>query len=207
MPLVHKSVFSNVSKSIILILLVFVASSCGANNRNEVVDRKSTIPHINTLSVKYHWPIALELAQKWHSDSYLVDVKVDVKLPQAEFGSDYVHFGFQSPSNEQLMLLVSCSRNCYFEEVSTTISLPQCLPFEINESILESEDALELGLINGGADYINGRNASIQLRLERNYPRCNGSTLTWSVTFGNYVTFERITYTIDAVSGELLEVR
>jgi len=204
----HKSVlFRNVSKSIILMLAVLIASSCRVSEGNGFVDNKPTIPHINVLSVKYHWPIALELAQKWHSDAYLVDVIVDVKLPQADFGSDYVHFGFQSPSNEKLALLVSCSRNCYFEEVSTRIRLPQCLPFEIDEPILEGEEVLELGLILGGVDYVNSRNAWVQLRLERNFPRCDDSTLTWRVTFGNYATYERVTYTIDAVSGELLEVR
>lgn len=204
----HKNALtSKLSKPILLVLALFFVSSCRSGDSNEAANGKSTIPHINTLSVKYHWPNALELAQKWQSDAYLIDVDVDVKLPQAEFGSDYVHFVFQSPSNEQLSLLVSCSRNCYFEELSTTIALPQCIPFEINESILEGEDALELGLINGGVNHINSRNASIQLRLERNYPRCNGSTITWSVTFGNYDTFERITYNFDAVSGELLEVR
>lgn len=204
----NKSVLSrNLSKLVIFILTIFIASSCRIGDGNDVVDKKSTIPHINVLSVKYHWPTALELAQKWHSDAYLIDVLVDVKLPQTDFGSDYVHFGFQSPANEKLALIVSCARNCYFEEVSTTIALPQCLPFEINEALLDGEDALELGLINGGIDHINSKNASVQLRLERNYPRCDGSILTWSVTFGNFITFERVTYTMDAVSGELLEVR
>ena len=91
--------------------------------------------------------------------------------------------------------------------MASTISLPQCLPFEINELLLEGKDVLNRGLTNGIIEYVGNKNASIHLRLERNYPRCNGSTLTWSVTFGNNVTFERITYTFDAVSGELLEVR
>jgi hypothetical protein len=150
----------------------------------------------------------MELAQKWHTDAYLLEVSVDVELPHVAWSKNEVSFGFQSPSNTEMVLEVYCSKNfCYSEELTTTISLPQCIPLEINDSLLEGQEALELGLAAGGVEYIYSKNAHIDLHLERNYPRCDGSSITWGVQFGNMTTFERVNFVFDAVTGELLETR
>jgi hypothetical protein len=186
---------------------LYLATSCSAIFRNEDPEVTPLVPQISVLSVNQRWHTALEIAQKWQSDAYLIDVLVDVKSPNSDLSREKVNFGFQSLNNKSLALIVSCSESCYSEEVKSTIEIPQCLPLEIDKSILEGKDVLELGLQNGGTNYAFNQNASIQLRLERNYPRCEGSTITWTVTFGNNVTFDRIGFVFDARSGELLETR
>jgi hypothetical protein len=189
------------------IFMLSLFSGCGVIGGEIDGGTQSKSPHLNALSIREHWPQAQELAQMWHTDAYLHYISVDVELPQVASSKNESSFAFQSPSNEKMGLVVYCSKSCYSHEVTSTISLPQCPPLEINDSLLESEEALNLGLTNGGIDYVNNKNASVTLKLERNYPRCDGSTVTWMVTFGNIVTFERVRFIFDAVSGELLETR
>lgn len=194
-------------KLVLSILLLFLLAGCDTNNMETNDDLQTILPHIIPFSVKDYLPQAMKIAQKWHSDAYLLNLSIEVELPQVEWSENTITFGFQSPSNETKVLAVDCSGFCYSQELTTTISLPQCLPLEVNDSLLGSQEALNLGLANGGSDYVYNENAYVQLDLDRNYPRCDGSTITWEVQFGNMTTFKRVIFVFDAISGELLETR
>lgn len=194
-------------KLIFGILLVLLSSTCSVADREVNDNAEPTVPRFTVLLVRDYLPSALALAQEWQSDAYLLNISVDVELPHVKSISNEISFEFRSPSNENISLVIFCQKTCSSEELTTTIELPQCLPLEISDSLLESREALELGLKNGGVDYINGENAYAFMYLERNYPRCNGSTVTWRVQFGNYFSSEQVLFVFDAESGELLETR
>lgn len=187
--------------------LILFASTCSVADRETKYNTEATVPQVNVLLVRDHLPTALTLAKERYSDAYLLGILVHVELPQVNSGGDEISFEFRSPSNKKMSLIVFCQKACHIEETTTTLELPQCPSLEINNSLIESDEALELGLKNGGADYLSRENAYLFLTLERNYPRCDGSTITWRVQFGDLVTRERISFTFDAVSRELLETR
>jgi len=166
-----------------------------------------TVPQFNVHQVRDQLPSALALAQEWHADAYLLTLSVNVELPHGIPNSDWISFEFRSPSNRKNVLSVFCQKNCRSQELTTTIELPQCPPLEISDSLLESGEVFELGLKNGGIDYINRENASASMYLERNYPRCTGSVITWSVQFEIDFTSEHLRFIVDAESGELLETK
>ncbi|OQY27321.1 MAG: hypothetical protein B6I38_10220 [Anaerolineaceae bacterium 4572_5.1] len=191
-----------------IVLCLSALNSTGCNFLgNNASDNTSQTPNISVLSVKFHWPQALELAQKWHSDAYLIDVTVDVLLPHVPSSRAEVGFVFRSPSDEKATLGVICHNACYTEKFNSSLSLPQCTPFSIDDIALDSKDALEIGLADGRDTYVDVQNASLQLKLERNYPRCDGSMITWNIRFSNIVTFEGIDIVIDALTGDVTEIR
>ena len=192
-----------------IVSVVFLIAGCSQAGQKTAGDGKApNVPHIPVLSAKFHWPQAIEVAQEWHSDAYLIDITVNVRIPGTVSRLNSVYFGFQSPSNVSATLLVKCNQTCYSsEELTTPISLPQCPPLEMDDQLLDSDEALEKALLYGGADHVRSEHALLHMDLERNYPGCDGSTITWSVSFGNITTFENVIYVMDAFSGELLETR
>jgi hypothetical protein len=118
-----------------------------------------------------------------------------------------VNYVFRSASHEGETLAVICHNACGTEEFETTISLPQCTPFSIDDFIIDSEQALEIGLENGGTNYIGSSSSIIKLTLGRGFPGCNSSAVTWEVNFRNVATFNGINISLDAITGEVLEIR
>lgn len=193
-----------------LILLAWFASGCMPNIVQESMNPTSTTREfgIVPLSVKDAWPQAIDIAKKWDADAYLYDVAVDVQTPNTDYSIDESRFGFRSPAAEKSILSVEChrGRGCLSKEYHTTITLPQCIPFNVEEKFLDSEQALNIALNNGGVEYVNKQNFSLMMTLRRDYPRCEGSLITWEIDFSNIFTLENIAIVIDATTGEVLEI-
>ena len=145
-------------KLIFGVFLAILVSTCSVAEREVIDNTGPTVPQFNVLSVRDYLSSALALAQEWQSDAYLLNVSVNVELPHVKSSNNEVSFEFRSPSNENVSLVISCQKTCSSEEL-TTVRLPQCTPLEISDSLLESDDALALGLKSGGINYINGENA------------------------------------------------
>lgn len=194
-----------IATSIMVSFMFFLLSGCDVKDDNFYNSQTSTY-QISMLSVHDHLSSAIALAQKWHTDAYLLNVSIDVLVPNANSSKNDISFVFRSPSNENKELLVRCSDNCYLKEFSSSLSLPECFHLEINDSMIDSEQALNLALKHGGDEHIDDKNMLVNLYLER-YPPCRGEKTAWRVDFKNIVTFEDARFIFDATTGELLEMK
>ncbi|MFO7943941.1 MAG: hypothetical protein R6U51_06545 [Anaerolineales bacterium] len=201
-------------KEIFLLTAISLFVLYGCNTQKEIIDGFLSSPTHNDLdsiiaipSVKDHWAQAQELAQKWHPDAYLIDVTVDVRLPEAPSSINEVGFDFKSRTDKSAVLAVNCHAACNSTILESSISLPQCKPFELNDGLIKSKEALSIGLEYVERSFIHGKNSMIRMRLERNYPRCEGNIITWSVSFSNIKSFEKTRVIINAFTKEIIEVQ
>lgn len=184
-----------------LVIVQLLVSGCAANG-NET----QYVPDIQILSAKYHWPQALELAKNWHPDAYISEARIHVQLPQDPASKDVVYFGARTPSYEKKVLHITCRRECQSEELTTTVVLPQCQPIHLDDIAISGEEALRIGLANGGSSMFYDKHVFIMVLLERYPTRCFGKNVVWSASFVDEITGERIWVFVDARSGEVLEI-
>jgi len=179
----------------------------------EQVELTATQPiHLPVLSVQSFWLQALAVAQEWHPDAYVSGVRVDVPLPTRKVypeGYPSVRFSFQSPGENYVTLVILCNaEKCHSFEVEQNPQYPleQCTPINLNDFTLDSGEVVDIGLEYGGEDYINLPTADVDLMLFRDIPSCSGQ-VKWRISFTDFATRKEVALVIDAVTGEVIEVR
>jgi hypothetical protein len=157
------------------------------------------------------YPEALQLAQEWKTDAYLVSAETDFA-----FGDDgrdlYYNFLFRSHSSPLMQILLSYE--------STTGSIREKLlaaPENSTEQDLEildtawpidSVEALQIAQAHGGSEFLaehSSSNLSLLMRLEK---RLEGDELKtiWFVSYYDQLAIEVLRVVVDASTGDVVEV-
>jgi hypothetical protein len=193
----------------VLLLAIIVVGGCVNRGQNST-SLSASSPRLAVLSARTFWPQALALAQEWRPDVYVRVVRVRVDAPSRNSSSEHpvVRFSFQSPSEDYVTFVVACdAKGCGSFEVEQKPQYPlrQCTPFALDDFALDSKDALDIGLQNGGESYMQLQTVSVLLMLNRTSPGCNGPVV-WRASFANLAAVEGLDVVIDAVTGEVVEI-
>jgi hypothetical protein len=194
-----------------LLLVTIVAGGCADQGRQSQTPTSTPLRHLPALSARTFWPQASALAQEWRPDAYVRDitVEVDVRLRNSSPDRRVIYFSVQSPNEDYVQLAVACdAKGCDSFEVEQKPEYPlmQCIPFALDDFTLDSGDALEIGLQRGGEKYMQLQIVSVILKLNRASPGCTGS-LEWTASFADLTAIEGLDVIIDAVTGEVVEIR
>jgi hypothetical protein len=191
-----------------LLVLIVVIGAC----QTDVLPTPTGTLELNVPSAREYWLQALEMAQEWQPDAYVRGVDVDVPLParpsSVRPGYPGVRFSFCSASEDHITLVVSCSsERCDSFEIEQGSGYPlmHCTPIALDDFSLDSEDAVAIGLQNGGDDYMSSSTAYVVLKLHRDSPFCEGR-VQWSITFAE-PSGRVLDVFVDSVSGEIIEIR
>jgi hypothetical protein len=191
----------------VLLLAIIVVGGCVNRGQNSI-SLSASSPRLAVLSARTFWPQALALAQEWRPDVYVRSVDVDVPLRNSSSDHRTMWFSFQSPGEDFVTLVVACdAKGCGSFEVEQKPQYPlrQCTPFALDDFALDSKDALDIGLQNGGESYMQLQTVSVLLMLNRTSPGCNGPVV-WRASFANLAAVEGLDVVIDAVTGEVVEI-
>jgi hypothetical protein len=191
-----------------LLAVIVATSACKTNALPTPINPVD----LDVLSVRDYWLQALEIAQEWHPDAYVRGVDVDVPLlarPSSVL-QNYpgVRFSFYSRSEDYITFVVSCSaERCDSLEIEQGAGYPlmHCMPMSLDDFVLDSKDAVAVGLQHGGDDYMSSSTAYVVLKLHRGSPSCTGE-VQWSISFAE-PSGKGFDIFVDATSGEVIEIR
>ena len=192
---------------IILLLLIVSTNACINWGQSSITPTPNQSSQLSVPSVRNVWAEALAVAQKWHTDAYVYNVSFDFTLPTIS-PANKVIFSFQSPSENYATLQVPCSiSRCSSFEVEREPEAPvtYCRPITLDDFMLDSTDALNIGLQNGGEHYTQLQVALVFLLLYRANPSCTGP-VEWSISFLDPYASTGTDIAIDATTGEIVGV-
>ena len=166
---------------------------------------------VHALSVRALYPEALQIAQAWKQDAYLIRASANIAIDNSDRPQD-VSFLFYSPSTPYLVMEVQYdSETQSFEQESSSGGHidPARYPEILNTDWeVDSVEALEIAHIHGGAGFLIGRSSHIMypfLRLEKTKIGGNWTTL-WYIPYSDKTANETMFIQIDALSGEVISV-
>ena len=196
--------FVNRSQMLLAVLAhILVMAGCTRIENTALAPTHSS--DLSVPSVKDLWSQALSMAGEWHSDAYVTGVSVYI----SSWGSSETSFSFQSPSDADATFDVTCdTAGCSSSVLQMKPAYPpmmECIPVALDDFALDSRDAFNIGLQQGGEEYMQASALYILLMLSRPVPYCKGP-MTWSVSFIDLTTAEGIQVRIDAATGEVIEV-
>jgi len=193
---------------IILIIAFVFLSGCGGE-KAEI--KYFDVDNFEILSAKGYWDEASGLAVNWQKDAYLTNASVEIPLPNANRGVKAgTLFRFQALGNDTSFLLVNCSKNmCDKKESKRNPEFPvtHSKPITKSDFDISSANAFEIGVREGGIEYIYNENSEAFLILIRDNPDNSGRVI-WVVNFIQFRTGdfpEELMVEIDANTGEVLE--
>ena len=163
---------------------------------------------LRAIDLEEYWSTAMSNAEDWRPDAYVREISIDVALPNSPASSSHVAFIVQSPSEDMVSLSVSCEEGeCKSLEVDQNPGYPvlHCSPIDVKDPTITSQEALEVGLQNGGSQFVYDSSTSLSLTLSHisGNQMCS-DRLTWRVSFFEPVT-RGVRVLLDATTGEILE--
>jgi len=163
---------------------------------------------LRAIDLEEYWSTAMSTAEDWRPDAYVREVSIDVALPNSPASSSHVAFTIQSPSEDMLSLSISCEEGeCRSLEADQNPGYPvlHCSPIDLEEPEISSQEALELGLQNGGSQFVYDSHTLLSLTLSHlSGNQICSDRLTWRVSFFEPVT-RGVRVLLDAKTGEILE--
>lgn len=165
---------------------------------------------VSVLSLKELYPEAIEVAQGWLGDAYLVYADVTI-LPIEDAETLRASYSFRSQQADQSWLNVYIRMKASGIEVRSEdgvfgISRPAEGPIDLDK-VLDSTEALEIIQEEGGGDFYlenSGLTWPQDLYLEHQDRTNFSGALVWRGSYMNPVTHDRLSVVIDAKSGDLL---
>ncbi len=191
----------------LLTIMITLLGGCTHSGREKAMMTTTPPSQISVSSVKTFWPQAMAIAQEWRSDAFVLEAEVGIRFLKSPTKGSSANFTFQSPSEDYKVFVVSCStEKCNSFEVEHEKGYPvhHCKPFFPEDFKLDSQEALDIALQNGGADYINLQSVIADLSLSRGFPLCT-DTVIWIASFMDLANFG-INIGIDANTGEVIEL-
>lgn len=165
---------------------------------------------VDTLSIRDLYPKALQIANAWKEDAYLVYVETSFwPIDSAAYQS--APFGFRSRSMDFIGLFVSYDEATgEFEDewLSVAQEAPQREEIANEEWRLDSVEALEIAQGAGGAEFLAGqldKDLLLYLRLEKRQVG-QDQRMVWLVRYyAGMPPSADLRIVIDAVTGQVLE--
>ncbi len=202
----HHSSHGEISwANIFLLLLVIVGVLPLLSACEDPQEGTSTSPSLPILSVEAYWDFAHEQAYAWHTDAQILEVRVEVALPNSSVSSSNIKFTFVSPEDRLTEWVLSCTpEGCSAIEVDRTPGHPSRLcPFEFDDFKIDSKEALQIALDNGLDEYISHELAFLDLKLGRTIVCMDH--VVWSASGLIPSPFHSTDVWIDAMTGEVIE--
>jgi len=163
---------------------------------------------LQPIALEEYWSKAMAMAEDWRPDAYVREVSIDVELPESPASRSFVEFDILSLSEDMVSLSVHCKEgDCESLEFDQNPGYPvlQCSPIELGDPSLTSQEALEIGIANGGSQFVYDSSASLSLTLSHiSGNQICSDRLTWRVSFFEPAT-RGVRVLLDAKTGEILE--
>jgi hypothetical protein len=188
------------------------SSTPGAHQGNEQVTQG--IPQ----SIKAVEQRARESAKQWQSDAYLISAHAIVPASQSDGTftiQDRITFNFRSKADAQHSYLVGFDSKGALDvfKFSDTVAQSDDLPIESNDWPLDSLDAWQIALANGGSALLKDyQQQTVDMRcsvsLQRWDPTLKPSRtgrVLWDVLCMDAVTQKSFRFWIDAQNGEVIK--
>jgi len=203
-PLRHRS---GLVAMVALIIWAFPAACSLLGGSSEPTTGPSSYG-LQPIALEEYWSKAMAMAEDWRPDAYVREVSIDVELPNSPASRSFVEFDILSPSVDMVRLSVHCKEgDCESLEFDQNPGYPvlQCSPIELGDASLTSQEALEIGVANGGSQFVYDSNASLSLTLSHiSGNQICSDRLTWRVSFFEPVT-RGVRVLLDAKTGEILD--
>ena len=172
-------------------------------------------PHpvfVDTLSIRDLYPEALQIAEEWKKDAYLVDAKTSF-WPQQSDEFQGASFSFRSRSTDVVGLVVRYdpTNDLFTEEWLSVFKENPRYKVEISDAEwrLDSVAALEIAQGAGGAKFLSEQldeDLDLYLRLERHQSGQDARVVWFVMYYAGMPPFADLGVVIDAATGEVLEV-
>lgn len=158
-------------------------------------------------TAKNAYLLANRAAQGWQGDARLLNATATwpqgMAAPDLAFGREAWGFIFYSPTT-QTTAVVSVSNGA--ATISPRETRRQLQPLDITSWRLDSNDAAELFLANGGEMFIEREGVTVySMTLSLNDPHLNGR-IEWLLSLLEPQNGRSFSVRIDATSGEVLEI-
>jgi hypothetical protein len=167
---------------------------------------------LRVLSVKEHYPRALEVARKWRSDAILSRAAAYFRPSEGpkDLSISYDFYSAGPPAKFLLVWVDEEETGIVLESKEGELHPDQPLgdPVDPLQIPLDSPEALSIILQNGGARFLaRHKNPFWPIGLGLEYRRTfySEGPLVWAVSFADRVSLESETIRIDARTGEPVE--
>lgn len=198
----------SVRRRLIAALFAGLLTACALLPGTDVQSNGPESYGLSAVALDQYWDSAVSLGLDWRPDAYVREVTIDVQLPNSPASSSDARFKIESPSEDLISIGVFCSAgDCEALDFEQGPGSPitHCKGIDPSEAQVSSQEALEIGLAQGGRQYIYGSNALVSLTLSRTHGNklCTDE-LTWIVSFFEPET-RGIDVDVDAVTGDVLD--
>jgi hypothetical protein len=171
--------------------------------------------------VKDFWAEAEGLAEAWHDDAYLIEVRgggdfaADLEWRDARAS---INYRFVSPGAGYLVAWVGCDydvlQGCQLDEAfGSHADLAGCEPIELDDIVSDAQQVLDAALQHGEqyrdlestrqVEFDIARSDAEQFWLHPGDPDCSGSVY-WGVTVREYSADIYLSALVDAATGEVV---
>lgn len=159
-------------------------------------------PTVYVLSARRYADEAWELALQWRPDAELKEIKANIAT-RSVVSPIYVDFTFESPLEEEVQFVVSCS-------TAGCSGLAVSVPFtsgwgsiELEDEMIDSVEAALIGLRNGGERFLyREKGVTMTVSLLRDRPRTTGPVV-WEACFATLESAP-LCVVIDPYSGDVI---
>lgn len=193
----------------ILVIPMLISSLQGGPTEGNDIEFKA-------FSLDQIYPEALEAATQWKSDAQLRSAQLSF-LPSDSSQGRWAALSFRSPGSPQEWLGVFIGESAGGLEIKTEAGIfegrdrPIGEPIELDQLALTGEDALEIGLANGGWSFIQEQGDSMfwpqDLYLEYEDLFNETGAILWRVGFWQRYTGPSLSVKMNAKTGEIIEIK
>lgn len=182
-----------------------------------VLSQDSTVgsPQFDVLTLREIYPEALAQARGWRADAYLEQASFSVRLP-GEFAGPSARLDFRSATAPAAWLVITINEtdDGYALSVNSgnvrNRDRPLGEPIVPGRLALNTAEAVEISLANGGAESIasDGHSTTwrMELRLQNEDETNVAGPLVWRAEYYGPVEGQGLTVVINAETGEVLDV-
>lgn len=194
--------------ALLVIPMLISSLQGGATERDDIEFKAFSLDQI--------YPEALEAATQWKSDAQLRSAQLSF-LPSDSSQGRWAALSFRSPGSPQEWLGVFIGESAGGLEIKTEAGIfegrdrPIGEPIELDQLALTSEDALEIGLANGGWGFIQEQGDSMfwpqDLYLQYEDTFNESGPILWRVGFWRPFAGASLSVKMNANTGEIIEIK
>lgn len=185
---------------LVLLSATFVLAGCKA----QATETPSVHSRVQVLSAHAQLEEAWRMALQWRGDSRLVEIQASVASPK-QVNIPYIEYQFHSPSENRLIFVVSCyTGGCSGQEFQVPTTLPFG-PVELDDDMIDSIDAAQIGIQNGGERFLSNNHTTMWVRLGTDNPRDIGPVV-WLAFFSSLPSGQQLRVVIDPYTRDVIRI-